>query len=605
MKPSDKFTAIEDYYLVGDLHTAALVSKDGSIDWLCMPNFDSPSIFGRLLDPTAGYFSLDMPSHKITMSYIENTAIVRTELSKGKTRTTIKDFMVPIASKRQTSQLLVRQVYANLGNTNVKFKFAPKPNYSKTKPRLRITTKGIIVATRGGSLFLHLPQNTTVKMVGAVVDIDIYLNQGDTAQLILEYLPKGVRSNPRASFLEEKTIKFWENWISRGEFFAFCRSKLVRSAITLKLLQFYPTGAIVAAPTTSLPEDIGGIRNWDYRYSWIRDATFTLYAFTVLGYKNEAERFFDFIERITEQCAAQDFDVSLMYTIWGEPIPKERVLKQFSGYKHSSPVRIGNNASEQFQLDVYGALIDAIYFVTKEDISTKSQVKRRKLVMNLVGKIDELWQKPGFGIWEARDGAKQYTYSRVMAWVGADRAWRLASYLGLSKKEAHSCQNLAGQIKEWIWQNCYDQTHQVLVQYPGATAQDATNFLFVLLKFLDKHSNTTRTIVDNTQKELGYKEIFVYRYLKDDGLSGSEGAFLLCSFWLVSALAILEDVKYALMLFKKIEKLVAPSGLISEEIDPKDKAYLGNFPQAFSHLGYIMASHYIHKYATKNGLLLE
>jgi GH15 family glucan-1,4-alpha-glucosidase len=293
-----------------------------------------------------------------------------------------------------------------------------------------------------------------------------------------------------------------------------------------------------------------------------------------------------------------------MYTIWGKPVPKEKSLKHLSGYKNSAPVRIGNAAARQFQLDVYGALIDAIYFATKEKLIDGNKAKRRKLVMHLVHKIDELWQRPDHGIWEARVGQKHYTYSKVMAWVGADRAQRLAKNLDLKPADLKACRQLADSIKDWIWRNCYSKDREMLTQYPKKGYADATNFLFVLLQFLDKHQPLTRKIIDNTSKQLSHDKAIVYRYLKADGLPGDEGAFLLCSFWLISALAILEDVQAAKSLFDEVEKYLPQHNLLAEEIDPKTGNYLGNYPQAFSHMGFIMSAYYINKYSKRKNIKL-
>ncbi|HUY85055.1 MAG TPA: glycoside hydrolase family 15 protein [Candidatus Dormibacteraeota bacterium] len=593
----NNFLPIEDYFIIGDLRTVALVSKHGSIDWLCLPYFDSPSVFGKLLDPGAGCLAIEMPGYQIDAAYLKDTAILEFRLSSGRAKLSIKDYMVPKKTTKNAPQYLVRQITGIQGSAELKFKFQPKPGYGSEKTKPKVTSREIKLPVENGSLTLHLPRQSSVQAKEDHYLITIPIKAEDTKRLILEYLPEGTTRDYQEVDLEKDTIKFWKSWVKKGRFMDFCRDNLVRSAITLKLLQFYPTGAIVAAPTTSLPEEIGGMRNWDYRYVWIRDATFALYAFTILGYQEEAERFFGFIEKVTQKCAEDDFDVSLMYTIWGEPVPKERSLKHLSGYKNSQPVRVGNAAARQFQLDVYGSLIDAIYFATKENLTDDNKTKRRDLVMELVRKIDQLWQEPDHGIWEARIGTRHYTYSKVMAWVGADRARRLHQTLGFNDADVKICARLEETIKQWIWQNCYEAGK--LSQYPDSKEVDATNFLFVLLQFLDKHDPLTREIIDNTAERLSYQKIFVYRYLQPDGLPGEEGAFLLCSFWLISALAILEDVDGAVDLFEKLEKYFKPQGLLAEEIDPASGAFLGNYPQAFSHMGFIMSAYYIDKYAKR------
>lgn len=596
MAKNNDFRPIEDYFIVGDLRTAALISARGSVDWLCLPFFDSPSVFGQLLDDSAGCLSIDMPGYQIHGQYIEDTAIVQFRLSNGKSRVTIKDFMVPRPTKSNTNQFLVRSITGDGGRAV--FKFQPKPQFGAGEAKIKAEENQLVLALDGGSMILHLPKGSTSVKKDNYYQISIDIEENQTCHLVLEYVYKRVKPARNLSGLEEKTQMFWQKWVSKGRFIDFSRGYLVRSAITLKLMQFYPTGAIVAAPTTSLPEELGGVRNWDYRYVWIRDATFALYSLYVLGYAEEAEHFFDFIEKVTEKCADGRFDVSLMYTIHGEPVPKEKHLDKLSGYKDSRPVRIGNDASKQFQLDVYGALIDSFYFVSKHGLTDLSKQKWRKIVIQLIHKIDELWQKADHGIWEARIGKRHYTYSKVMAWVGANRVKRLEKTLELTTEELKICDNLENSIKKYIWKNSFRNGN--LVQYPKTEAVDATNFLFVLLQFLDKHEPLTRKIIDNTAKELSYNQAFVYRYLKSDGLPGDEGAFILCSFWLISALAILEDVKTAQKLFKQIERYMKPHGLLSEEIDPKSGKYLGNYPQAFSHMGYIMSAHYIHKYAQRH-----
>lgn len=595
---SSQDSKIEDYYLIGDQKSAALISHEGSIDWLCLPYFDSPSLFGRLLDPNGGMFGVDKADYQVSSSYLSDTAIVEFKFSSSDVEFTIRDFMVPSEDSSKSSQYLVRKITAVRGSGHVKFTFQPKPNYAQSAVTVSTSNNMMSLRLDEGYLNLRLPPHTKVAKNEDTYEVMVKLKPSASVQLTLEYDSIEPSSSKPPTNLEETTREFWEEWVSKGTFFDFCKDRLVRSAITLKLLQFSPTGAMVAAPTTSLPEEIGGLRNWDYRYVWIRDATFALYAFYVLGYEQEAEHFFDFIYGVIDKCAEDEIEISLMYTIWGKPVPKEKILKHMKGYQNSTPVRTGNEAGEQLQLDVYGSLIDAYYFASKRGLADdeKKKAKSRRLIMFLVKKIDEVWQQPDSGIWEARNDPKHYIYSKAMCWVGVDRAQKLKQKLDLSDKDLQICIHLADTIKDWIWQNGLGKAKSQLLQYPNAPTVDSANFLLVLLQFLDKHEPKTKAIIKRTREELCHKDVFVYRYLSEDGLAGKEGAFVLSSFWMISALAILEDTKEALRLFKKMESYMAPNGLLSEEINPDSGEYLGNYPQAFSHLGYIMSAYYLDRY---------
>jgi GH15 family glucan-1,4-alpha-glucosidase len=581
---------IKDYYIIGDLYSAALVSKTGSIDWLCLPHFDSPSIFARSLDEHGGQFGIKTDKSETETTYIPETAIV-----EHTTETmTIRDYMVPQEVQDCHNHYLVRKCIAHSHNASITFLFDPKPNYARVQPEIDQQKNLLILSVGNDQLILHMPEQTSIKQTDKGYELSCQLKKGDSCSFVLEYRDANATTGCAGQDWEKEVRLYWKNWVSKGTYIDFCRHQLVRSAITLKLMQFYPTGAFVAAPTTSLPEDIGGYRNWDYRYVWIRDATFTLYALYVLDYTEEAEKFFQFIHHITQHCTDEDYDIKLMYTIWGEEVPEEETLDHLTGYQDSRPVRIGNSAADQFQLDIYGSLIDAHYFVSKRGI--KINTDNRKQIMNLVRRIERMWHEKDNGIWEIRVGLQHYTYSKVMAWVGTNRARRLKDKLHLSQEEDTLCENLENSISDWIWEHCYDKNSRTFRQYPTTSDQDATNLLFVLLQFLDKHDPRTSSVIHQTYRELKETDIFVYRYIAEDGLEGEEGAFLLCSFWLISALAIIGETDQAKKLFTKLESQFTPHGLLPEEVDPRSGDYVGNYPQAFSHVGYIMTAYYLDRY---------
>ncbi len=598
-----KDAMIEDYFLIGDLHSAALVSKTASIDWLCLPHFDSPSIFARLLDHKGGSFTLDIEDFKLKSYYIKDTAILETVLQNDTTEISLKDFMVPQPKYPCREHYLVRKLTSIKGSRDLTFSFSPRPDYATTPPSLHYDSKSQYITVpidEKATLRLYLPDNVKVFLHDNSATITVPLVEGEISEMRLEYvrLDKSYEKTEFTSGLEDHTARFWKKWLSRGNFFPFCADVLKRSAITLKLLQFFPTGAIVAAPTTSLPEEIGGMRNWDYRYVWVRDATFCLYAFHILGFHEEAEKFFAFLQTITQESAEADFSVSVMYTIDGKPVPQEKVLAHLHGYEGSKPVRIGNNAASQFQLDVYGTLIDAHYFAQKREI--KNLAIEKAMILNLVKQIESLWGQKDRGIWEVRSGDYDFTYSKVMAWVGVNRALRMAEDLQMTEEEVKWLTELENTISSWIWEHCYDAKQGVLKQHPQTQNQDATNFLFVLLQFLDKHNPRTTTITERTREQLVVNDVFVYRYLNEDGTPRGEGAFLLCSFWYISALAIMEEIQKAHDLFHKFLNSMNDQGLLSEEVDVRTGKYLGNYPQAFSHVGLIMAAYYIARYSKED-----
>ncbi len=582
---------IEDYFLIGDLQTSALVSSQGSIDWMCLPYFDSSSIFGRILDENGGTFSIENPEYDVESTYVSETAIVSHQFTKEDKSFIVKDFMLPKPTNACKTQLLIRKIEGQKGSNSVTFIFQPRPEYGKVSADMHQDGSRITFMSGEGRFILFLPPGTAIERSNGLFVLHVRIGEGEIKQLVLEHVRKGELSiHPRSDF-ESETMNFWKEWVSNGQFIREFRDTLVRSAITLKLMQFYPTGGIVAAPTMSLPEQIGGLRNWDYRYVWVRDSTFILYALYILGYVDEAMKFFSFIENVTEFDRESEHDIQLMYTIHGEHVPEETYLDHLSGYRNSRPVRLGNGAMEQFQLDTYGALIDAYYFVCS--LGAELSDENKKMIRYLLTRIEHLWDEKDNGIWEVRSGKQHYTYCKVMCWVGVNRSLKIRDKIELKDHEVERYTRLEKQIHDWIWENSYDESKGILKQYPGTMHMDATNFLFVLFGFLKTSDERTKKIVEKTANELVHNDVFVYRYFSEDGLQGTEGAFLLCTFWYISALAKIGELTKSAKLFKKVENLMNKQKLLAEEIDEQTHEYLGNYPQAFSHLGYIMSTYYL------------
>jgi GH15 family glucan-1,4-alpha-glucosidase len=590
---------IKNYFLIGDLQTAALVSHQGSIDWMCLPHFDSPSLFAHLLDKNGGCFALTGSVKIDEAGYMGENAVVEFILSHDNARVRMRDFMVPRPVEECGIHFLVRKLKAEKGDARVTFRFAPKPDYARRDGIFLEKIDGFYRAQiNGHSLMLHLPHDAELQSADKEYRIEVPIPEGQIRELVLEYRT-GKELGVDIDSYEDFTVKFWKDWMSGGTFFDFCRPQMTRSAVTLKLLQYYPTGALIAAPTTSLPEKLHGERNWDYRYVWVRDAAFTLYAFFILGFQDEAARFFQFIKRISRGCPQCSGEIHLMYSIAGGHVPKEKTLRHLSGYRNSVPVRIGNNAFGQLQLDIYGSLIDAYYFMWTRGMEISSDT--REIMISLVESIQTNWRKADNSMWETRKKKKPYIYGKVMCWVGMDRAVRMCSAMDIDSLTKQRWEKTAGEIKAWIWKNGYNENLGSFVQYPGTRHQDATNFLFILLQFLDRHEERTRRIMDKTRRELELDRIFVYRYLSEDGLSGDEGAFVLCSYWLIAALAAVEDIQEGTTRFFEMKTYIGKPYLLAEETDPKTRDFLGNYPQSFSHMGLILAARYLKKYHDKTG----
>ncbi len=593
------YQPIEDYAMIGDLHTVALVGRNGSIDWCCIPRFDSPSIFGALLDvEKGGFFRIappDMTSIGHKQMYFPETNVLNTRFLSKDGVAELTDFM-PI--KEIGSSLhrhhIVRAVHAVRGSMNFEIVCRPAFNYARDPHTVHLLDGGAIFHSDHFSLALTADIPMQEDAQGGV-SAHFTLHEGQQIYFVLESAKDSeVTLRPMSHHhyqeLFQDTMHYWQSWLAHCQYQGRWREMVQRSALALKLMTYAPTGAIVAAPTTSLPESIGGARNWDYRYTWLRDASFTLYNLLMLGFTDEAEAFMAWLDarchELKEGGALQP-----MYTIDGGHNLTEFTLDHLSGYRDSKPVRIGNSAYKQKQLDIYGELMDAVYLYNRyKPISYDLWWNLRRLLQWL----GNHWQEPDEGIWEVRGGQQLFLHSRVMSWVAFDRAIRLARHRGLPAPMIEWLQTSSA-IYEQVMEKGWNHTLESFVQYYGSDAVDASSLLMVLTRFTGANEPRMLKTIDYIQKHLT-SDAHVYRYnptqAANDGQASSEGSFSACSFWLAESLARAGHVDEGRLVLEKMISYSNHVGLFSEEIGPTGEA-LGNFPQAFTHLSLISACYTI------------
>jgi GH15 family glucan-1,4-alpha-glucosidase len=592
------YVPIAEHGIIGDLHTAALVATDGTIDWYCCPHFDSPSVFGAILDrQRGGYYRIAPAKAGWTPKqlYFPDTNVLITRFLTRDGVGEVQDFM-PIHETPGSvfRHRLIRRVLGVRGELTFRVEVEPRFNYGRDPHTTVFHENGVVFRSEGMSLALESATPLTLTDTG--VTCEITLSPGESVTFVLErvtedYVPRPYSENEtREAF--DRTIEYWRRWLSKSRYQGRWREVVHRSALTLKLLTYRPTGGIVAAPTTSLPEHIGGGRNWDYRYTWIRDAAFSLYALLRLGFTDEAAAFMDWLrDRFTETRPGELGPLQIMYGIDGRSELDEEVLEHFEGYRGSAPVRIGNGAAEQLQLDIYGELIDSVYFFGRHGspIDHESWVD----LTRVIDWICENWDQADEGIWEERGGRKQYTYSRLMSWVGLDRAVRMALDRGLPA-DLPKWQSSRDLIYHQIMAKGWHPERQAFVQHYDSEFLDAAVLLMPLVNFVAPTDRRWLSTLDAMGEEL-VSDSLVYRYnveASPDGLEGEEGTFSICTFWYVEALARAGRVDEARLAFEKMLTYANHLGLYAEQIGLTGEA-LGNFPQAFTHLALINAAFYL------------
>ncbi|MGA5065214.1 glycoside hydrolase family 15 protein [Streptomyces exfoliatus] len=600
----DDYPLIEDHGLIGDLQTAALVTTDATIDWFCCPRFDSPSVFGALLDRSkGGHFTVRPAAETYTTKqlYHPDTAVLVTRFMTEAGAGEVVDFMPVTGASATDRHRIVRMLRCVRGSMTFEGEIAPRFDYGRKPHELHLTEQGAVFASEDLDLAVHLVREPQDERLLSILSVDsndlrfsLRLRAGEQRGLVMESSPGGPPREVRVAEFErlfDETVHFWRSWLGQSTYSGRWREAVERSAVTLKLMTYAPTGALVAAPTAGLPEQLGGERNWDYRFTWIRDASFSVYALLGMGFKEEAAAFISWLHDRVKQEAGQDDGsgpLNIMYRVDGSADLVEETLDHWEGYRGSAPVRIGNGAASQLQLDIYGEALDSIYFAHEHGMHLDH--RGWKALHTLLDWLVDHWDQPGEGLWETRGGRKDFTYGRVMSWVAFDRALRIAYDDGrpaAGGRWSAARDEIYAQVLDRGW----DAKKQAFVQHYGDDVLDSSLLRMPTVGFITPDDPMWRSTLDAMEDEL-VSDSLVYRYNPEaspDGLRGSEGTFSLCTFMYVDALARAGRVDTARLVLEKMLTYANHLGLYSEEIDLTGRQ-LGNFPQAFTHLALIDAA---------------
>ena len=589
---------IAEYALLSDCHSAALVHRSGSVDWLCFPRYDAASCLGGLLGDGAGHWSICAAGHTdVRRRYLDRTLVLETEFTTAAGRLTLTDALAVGPNERghelgaRSPHALLRRAECTAGTVELEMEYAPRPDYGLVRPALCEVPGG--VSGTGDPRVPLLSSPLPHAVADGTARARVTLRAGETRAFALQFQPGEATEacwSPEdiAGRLGE-TIAAWRSWSALHQRYDGPWRELVHgSGIVLQGLTYQPTGAIVAAPTTSLPETVGGMRNWDYRYTWIRDASLTLEALWVAACPDEAMQFFDFLAKAAFRQLREEGDLQIMFGVEGERDLTERELPHLSGWRDSRPVRVGNGAWRQRQLDVYGELLSA------------AQRLRRQLgaftpdtagfLIAVADAALRRWREPDQGIWEIRDAPRHFLHSKLMCWVALDRAAQLAAAIGADSASLARWRDGRREIRRAILEEGWNERAGAFTQTFGGEALDASTLLLPIVGFLPGNDPRVRATVDAIAARLTDRHGLVYRYLAADGLPGEEGSFLLCTFWLAHALALGGDVARAREVFGRAVAFVNDVGLLAEEVDATTGELLGNFPQAFSHVGLVNAA---------------
>ena len=588
MERIDGYAPLREYALVGDGRTGALIARDGSVDWLCLPDVDSPSVFARILDAErGGSFRLEPTvPFEAERRYLDGSNVLETTFTTGEGRVRLTDAMTLSDGRLAPLRELVRKVEGLAGNVPLRWVFEPRFDYGRANTLIERRAGRWFAHAGASALALTLCDAGEGTLQNGAVEGRFTLAAGESALVSLagtDREPAVISGRDDSEERLERTKRFWPEWAGRLHYEGAWPEAVTRSALALKLLTYAPSGAIVAAPTTSLPEWIGGERNWDYRFTWLRDASWTLDALIRLGHHEEAHAFFWWLMHATRLTQPQ---LQILYRIDGSVHTDEQELSHLAGYRGSAPVRVGNGARDQVQLDVYGAVLEAIWLyatqVGRLDGDTGKEVAR------IADFVARHWRDPDNGIWEVRDERMHYVQSKGLCWIALDRACTLAEK-GLIPDRAERWRGAADELRAWVDENGWDEKLRSYVRAPDMRELDASLLTLAVLAYDRDRSPRIEATVAAVERELR-EGPYVYRYKGADGLDGEEGAFLTCSFWLVDAYARVGRLDDANALMEELLGLANDVGLYSEEIDPKTGDFLGNFPQGLTHLALINAA---------------
>ena len=589
---------IGDYALLSDCRSAALVSRAGSVDWLCFPRFDAPSVFCRLLDPAGGRFAIrPAGDFRASRAYLDQTMVLETTF-RAEAGTAVLTDALAVGRNDRGHQLgagspgvLLRRLECTDGELEIDVTYAPRPEYGLIHPILEAVPGGL--AARGGAGRLLLAGPVSFRVDGATATARLHLTAGQTVMFALQHgqiqePPLEAWDASQMADRLEDTVAGWRSWSAIHQTYEGPWRDLVHhSGRVLQALTFQPTGAIVAAPTTSLPETIGGERNWDYRYTWVRDASLTMEALWVAACPDEANKFFGFLADAAASQLQRGTDLQIMFGIGGERDLSERELPQLAGWRASRPVRVGNGAWTQRQLDVYGELLGAAQRLV-DQLGELDPVTRQFLAA-AADTAASRWKEKDQGIWEIRGEPRDFVYSKLMCWVALDRAIALAPQLGAGDR-AQGWAAARDEIRAVILSRGWSEKAGAFTQTFGGDDLDASNLMLAITGFLPGDDPRMKATIDATAARLTDKRGLVYRYLAHDGLAGEEGTFLLCTFWLAQAQALAGELGPATATFERAVAAINDVGLLAEEVDAGSGEMIGNFPQAFSHIGLINAA---------------